>query len=266
MQDIKGRIAWVTGAGTGIGEAAAVALAAEGAHIVLSGRRSAPLEAVAERIIKGGGKATVQAADLTRAASVEKIAAGIQEKFGRLDILVNNAGTNIPDRNWSSLTPEGIDTLVHGNLSSAVYVARAVLPMMRQQQDGVLIHTASWAGRFIGAVAGPIYTAAKHGVVAMSHSINLEECANGIRSTVICPGEVATEIMKFRDPPELPETLARMVQPADVGAIVVFVAKQPAHVCLNEILVTPTHNRGYLAMMKGRQQQQAEARQKAGGA
>lgn len=265
MRDIKSKIAWVTGAGTGIGEAAAKALAAEGAIVILTGRRKEPLEKVAAIIKQSGGKATIHAGDLTKAASVDKIAAAIKAEFGRIDIVVSNAGTNVPNRTWPRLTTEAIDTLVAGNLSSAIYVSHAVLPIMREQQDGVLIHTSSLAGRNINAVSGPIYTAAKHGVVAMSHSINLEECQNGIRSTVILPGEVATEIMQFRDPPELPETLARMVQPEDLGAVVVFVARQPAHVCLNEMWVTPTHNRSYIATMKGRQAQQDEARAKGKG-
>jgi NADP-dependent 3-hydroxy acid dehydrogenase YdfG len=253
VRDINGKIAWVTGAGTGIGEAAAKALAAEGAIVILTGRRREPLEKVAAVISQAGGKA----------ATVNRIAAWIKAEYGRIDIVVSNAGTNVPNRWWRNLTTEAIDTLVAGNLQSALYVTHAVLPMMREQKDGQLIHTSSMAGRNIGMVSGPIYTAAKHGVVAMSHTINLEECLNGIRSTVILPGEVATEIMKFRDPPELPETLARMVQPEDMGAVVVFVAKQPPHVCVNEMWVTPTHNRGYVAMVKGRQAQWDEARAKA---
>ncbi len=265
MQDIKGRIAWVTGAGTGIGEAAAKALAAEGVIVILTGRRKEPLEKVAAIIKQAGGKASVQAGDLTKSATVDKIVAAIKAEHGRIDIVVSNAGVNVTNRTWPKLTIEAIDNLLAGNLTSAIYVSHAVLPIMREQQNGLLIHTASMAGRNISPVSGPIYTAAKHGVVAMSHTINLAECTNGIRSTVILPGEVATEIMQFRDPPELPETLARMVQPEDMGAIVVFVAKQPAHVCVNEMWVTPTHNRGYIAAMKGRQAQQDEARAKAKG-
>ena len=129
--------------------------------------------------------------------------------------------------------------------------------MMRKRKDGVLIHTSSMAGRNASLLSGPAYSAAKHGVVAMSHTINMEECVNGIRSCVVCPGEVATPIMKLRDPPEPPEALARMVQPEDVGEIIAFVARQPAHVCLNEIVVSPTHNRGYIGMMRGRAAQVA---------
>ena len=183
---------------------------------------------------------------LTKSASVDRIVAGIKRDYGRLDIVVSNAGVNVANRTWPKLTIEAIDNLIAGNLTSAIYVSHAVLPIMREQQNGLLIHTSSMAGRNISPVSGPIYTAAKHGVVAMSHTINLAECTNGIRSTVILPGEVATEIMQFRDPPELPETLARMVQPEDMGAVVVFVAKQPPHVCVNEIIISPTWNRMYI--------------------
>lgn len=257
MRDLKGKIAWITGAGTGIGEAAAVALAREGASVILTGRRKEPVRAVTEGIAATGAKAQARPGDLTKSAEVAKIVDGIQSDFGQLDIVVNNAGVNLPDRTWQRLKPEGIQVLISGNLTSAFYVVQAALPMMRAQKDGLFIHTASWAGRFIGPVSGPTYTAAKHGMVAMSHTINLEECQNGIRSCVVCPGEVATPILAFRDPPETPETMARMIQPEDMGEIIVFAARQPPHVCLNEILVSPTHNRGYLGLMRSWQQMRA---------
>jgi len=137
---------------------------------------------------------------------------------------------------------------------------QAALPVMRAQKDGLFIHTASWAGRFISPVSGPAYTAAKHGMVAMSHTLNLEECRNGIRSCVVCPGEVATPILVNRPIPETPETLARMIQPADMGSIIAFVAAQPKHVCINEIVVSPTHNRGYIGVMQAREAAMAAAR------
>jgi NADP-dependent 3-hydroxy acid dehydrogenase YdfG len=255
VESLKGKVAWVTGAGSGIGEAAAVALAREGATVVLTGRRKQPLEVVAERIAESGGKALARPADVTNAAAVGKIAEGIRAELGRLDILVNNAGSNIPDRSWQRLKPEGIDKVIQGNLSSAFYVAQAVLPIMRTQKGGQLIHTASWAGRWIGPVSGPAYTAAKHGMVAMSHTINLEEGQNGVRSCVVCPGEVATPILLNRPIPETPETLARMIQPQDMGELIVFIAKQPPHVCINEVLISPTHNRGYMGQMQARQAQ-----------
>jgi NADP-dependent 3-hydroxy acid dehydrogenase YdfG len=252
VSKLKGKIAWVTGAGSGIGEAGAVALAREGAVVVLTGRRKQALDAVAERIVEAGGTAHVQPADVTKSAAVAKVAGWIRADLGRLDILVNNAGMNVPDRTWEKLEPEGIDAVLQGNLVSAFYVVQAVLPIMRAQKEGLMIHTASWAGRWIGPVSGAAYTAAKHGMVAMSHTINLEECGNGIRSSVLCPGEVATPILLNRPVPETPETMARMIQPQDMGALIAFIAQQPPHVCINEVLISPTHNRGYLNIMKSR--------------
>src|SRR3954447_11565089 len=132
MSNLAGKIAWVTGAGSGIGEAAALALAREGATVVLTGRRRAPLEAAAKTIGERGGTAFVEAADVTDKAAVRAAAAAIDARHGRLDIVVNNAGTNIPDRRWARLTQDGIDTLIQGNLTSAFYVVQAALPIMRR--------------------------------------------------------------------------------------------------------------------------------------
>jgi len=235
------------------GAGGALALGRDGATLVLSRRRAETLKAVADKIAKAGGKASIQPADVTKAAAVQKVADAIRADHGRLDIVVNNAGMNIPDRTWQRLKAEGADAVITGNLTSAFYVVQAALPIMRTQKDGLIIHTASWAGRFIGPVSGPAYTAAKHGMVAMSHTINLEECRNGIRSCVVCPGEVATPILVNRPIPETPETMARMVQSEDMGNIIAFIAGQPAHVCINEIVVSPTHNRGYIGIMQARE-------------
>lgn len=245
MADLGGKIAWVTGAGSGIGEAAALALAGAGATLVLTGRRPEPLEAVAARIVAAGGAALVLPGDLTRPGTAGDIVAEIERRFGRLDLLVNNAGLNIAARAWRDLSLEGIDTVLQGNLSAAFYCAAAALAPMRRQHGGVLIHTASWAGKYVSPVSGPAYTAAKHGVVAMSHSINMEEFGNGIRSTAILPAEVATPILDKRPVPPNAEERAVMLQPEDLGALVLFVATQPPRVCLNEITISPTQNRAY---------------------
>jgi NADP-dependent 3-hydroxy acid dehydrogenase YdfG len=249
MGKLAGKIAWVTGAGSGIGEAVAERFAAEGAATVITGRRRDRLEQVAERIRAAGGTAHVQPADLMRAAEVQRVADWIGAELGRLDLLVSNAGLNVVERGWSKLSPEGIDQLIQGNLSSAFYVARAVLPIMRAQGGGVMIHTASMAGRHVGVMSGGGYSAAKHGVVAMSHSINMEECVNGIRSTAFCPGEVNTEILKKRPNPLSQEQLDQMLQPADCAELLLYVATLPPHVTMNEVWLTPTHNRGYVAAL-----------------
>ena len=143
------------------------------------------------------------------------------------------------------------DEVIAGNLSSAFHCVTASLPMMRAQRDGVLIHTASWAGRWVGLVSGAAYIAAKHGVVAMSHSLNMEECVNGIRSCVVCPGEVATPILDKRPVPVSAEERARLLQPADCADLIRYVARLPKHVCLSEIVVAPTWNRRYVSALKG---------------
>ncbi len=245
MTELAGRVAWVTGAGSGIGEAAALALSGAGATVVLTGRRPEPLAAVAGRISAGGGTAVAMPGDLTRPDTAGEIVAAILRRFGRLDLLVNNAGLNIAARAWSDLTPASIDTVLQGNLSAAFYCAAAALAPMRQARDGVLIHTASWAGKFISPISGPAYTAAKHAVVAMSQSINVEEYRNGIRSTAVLPAEVATPILDKRPVPPGPEQRAAMLQPEDLGALVLFIATRPAGVCLNEVTISPTLNRMY---------------------
>jgi NADP-dependent 3-hydroxy acid dehydrogenase YdfG len=248
MGNLDGRTAWVTGSGSGIGEAAALALAKAGAAVILTGRREAPLRRVAAEIEGEGGRAAVAPGDLTRPGDVDRIVASIRDRAGKLDILVNNAGVNIRERRWAELDPGRIDTVLDGNLSSAFYVAVAVLPMMRAQGEGILIHTASWAGRFIGPMSGPAYTAAKHAVVAMSHTINIEEFDHGIRSSVICPGEVATPILDQRPVPVSAEDRARMLQPEDLGDLILYLATRPKRVCINEVLIGPTWNRGYLRL------------------
>jgi NADP-dependent 3-hydroxy acid dehydrogenase YdfG len=158
---------------------------------------------------------------------------------------VNNAGLNVPNRTWEQMTTEGTDTVLGVNLNGAFYTSLAVLPIMRAQKDGLLIHTASWAGRFVSKLAGAAYSVAKHGVVAMSESINREEFGHGIRSCCICPGEVATPILDKRPVPVTAEQRARMLQSEDLANAILYVATQPPHVCINEILLSPTHNRSF---------------------
>ncbi len=250
MSKLAGKIAWVTGAGTGIGEGAAHALAAEGATVILTGRRPGPLKDVAAAITAAGGKAHAKAGDMTDAAVVQGIADWIVKKFKRLDIFVANAGINILDRSWDKISPLGIDTVLHGNLDSVFYGAIAVLPAMRKQGGGQIIVTASMAGRWVGLMSGPAYVAAKHGVVAACHTINMQECVNNIRCTAVLPGEVATPILDKRPVPVSPEERAKMAQKEDVGDLIRYIACLPDHITINEVMITPTWNRGYVAALQ----------------
>jgi NADP-dependent 3-hydroxy acid dehydrogenase YdfG len=203
------------------------------------------LKSVADRIIKAGGKALVAPGDLMDGSVPAKIAKQVVAEFGRLDILVNNAGANVPERKWSQLTPDGVRTVIDSNLTSTFNCAVAAMNIMRPQKSGLLIHTASWAGRFVGLLSGAAYTAAKHGAVAMSYQINMEEFQNGIRSTVLCPGEVATPILDKRPIPVTAEERSKMIQSEDMASIILYVAKMPEHVTLSEIVISPAWNRGY---------------------
>ncbi len=130
---LNGKVAWVTGAGSGIGEAAALALAEEGAILVVTGRRKEPLEAVAARIQASGGIVAIEAADLTDASAIDGVVKRIVEKFGRIDLLVNNAGVNIQDRSMDQAQRIGNRHACSEDLTSAFNCARAVLPIMRAQ-------------------------------------------------------------------------------------------------------------------------------------
>ncbi len=243
MREVKGLVAWVTGAGTGIGEAAAVALAAAGMTVVLSGRRQEKLDEVAARIGAGAETAVLDVADK---AAVAAVARGIAERHGRIDVLVSSAGLNVPNRNWHLLTPDDWDQVIRVDLDGAFYCAHAVLPTMIEQGDGLIVNVSSWAGKHVSVVTGPAYTAAKHAMNAMNESINMEAGLHGVRACAICPGEVATPILDSRPQPPSAEDRARMVQPEDCGEIIAFLARLPAHVCINELTVSPTWNRGYV--------------------
>jgi NADP-dependent 3-hydroxy acid dehydrogenase YdfG len=247
MRDLHGLVAWVTGAGTGIGEAAAAALAAEGMTVVLSGRRQDKLEAVAERL---GDDAEVAVLDVADQPAVAAVAAGIVERHARIDVLVSSAGLNVPNRNWHRLTPADWDKVIRVDLDGAFYCAHAVLPTMIAQGDGLIVNISSWAGKHVSVVTGPAYTAAKHAMNAMNESINMEAGLHGVRACAVCPGEVATPILDSRPRPPSDEDRARMVQPEDCGEIVAFLARLPKHVCINELTVSPTWNRGYVGQAR----------------
>ena len=247
MRKLNGKVAWITGAGTGIGEGAAVALAAAGMQVVLSGRRREPLEVVAERL---GEAATVLPLDVSDKDAVAAVAGEVVEQHGRLDVLVNSAGINVKERNWHNVSLEDWDRVIRIDLDGAFYCVKAVLPTMIDQGDGLIINISSWAGRHVSVVTGPGYTAAKHAMNAMNESLNMEHGIHGIRACAICPGEVATPILDNRPVPVSDEDKARMVQSEDCGDLIRFIAELPAHVCINELTISPTWNRGYIAQAK----------------
>ena len=234
IENLRGKVAWITGGGSGIGLAGAVELARAGARVVLSGRSEATLKQAAK---------TLDAETLVCDVASQKEVAGAAAKIGRVDILVNSAGINLPQRNFRNVTPEGWDQIVATNLSGMFYCCHAVLSGMRSRKDGVIINISSWAGRHASPLFGPGYYATKTAVLALTEQINIEECAHGIRASSILPGEAATPILEKRPVPPSPEERARMLQPEDLGKAILFVAAMPARVCINELMITPTWNR-----------------------
>lgn len=241
MTKLTGKRAWITGGGTGIGAGAAITLAQSGAEVFVSGRRVEPLEAVVKTIIDSGGKARAVVLDVADADSV----AAAAQSIGPVDILLANAGLNVPKRALRDLTASDWKLVIDVNLNGVFYAVQNVLPGMRANGAGTIILISSWAGRYATRLTGAGYNATKRAVLALSETINDEEGGNGIRSTVIMPGEVATDILMARPVPPADHELQRMLQVDDLAETVRFVAEMPAHVCLNEILISPTWNRFY---------------------
>jgi NAD(P)-dependent dehydrogenase (short-subunit alcohol dehydrogenase family) len=235
---LSGKVAWITGGGSGIGLAGAIEFQKLGATVILSGRTEATLKDALKQV-----KAESVVCDVAQKDQVAKAAAEIQKRHGRIDILVNSAGINLPKRSFREVSNEGWDQIVAVNLSGMFYCVQAVLPGMRARKDGLIINISSWAGRYASILTGPGYNSTKHAVIALTESINLEECANGIRATSVLPGEAATPILEKRPVPPAPEVRARMLQPEDLGRTLAFIATLPPRACINELIISPTWNR-----------------------
>jgi NADP-dependent 3-hydroxy acid dehydrogenase YdfG len=143
MRSLEGKVAWVTGAGSGIGEAGARALADAGMHVVLSGRRAELLDALAADL---GERVSTAPLDVSDRDRVGEVAAGILARHGRMDVLVNSAGINVKSRNWHNVSLDDWDRIIRIDLDGAFYCAKSVLPNMIEQGDGLIINISSWAG------------------------------------------------------------------------------------------------------------------------
>ena len=242
MKSLDGKVAWITGAGTGIGEASAKVLAEAGAYVVLSGRRQAPLDEVVNAIIAAGGKAEAAQLDVADASATQSIADEIMARHGGVDIFFANAGQNVRNRTTRELTAEAFDEVIDINLNGVMYGILAVLPQMRPKGAGTIIINSSWAGRFPSGRSGTAYNAAKHALTALSHTVNMENGMDGIRCCLLMPGGTNTPIHQARANPPPAERLAPLLQPEDLGSLVRYIAEAPPHVCFNEIVIAPTKN------------------------
>lgn len=235
---LQGKTALVTGGGTGIGRAVAVAFANAGAKVVITGRREEKLQ---ETCALATGPHPVQfyVADVGDRTQVAALVAWTQQRFGPIDILVNNAGVNVVERRVEVLKPEAWDHLMNVNTNGVFNTIHAILPQMRERRDGVLITVSSLAGVRASTLGGAAYSASKHAVNALMKVIGVEEKDNGIRATIIAPGEVNTPILDERPVPVSDEHKAQILQPEDVAAAVLFVATLPPRAHVPELLIKP---------------------------
>jgi len=240
MGSLDGRVAWITGAGSGIGRACAIALARAGARVALTGRRVTALEETAAVIGGQTSDVMIASADVSDAMAVKAAHEAIVATLGDPLVLVNSAGGNVRQRHWANLAPASASEVIDLDLKANFYCTLAVLPAMRAQRDGRIVHIASLAGVSLTPVRGPSYSASKHGLVAMSASLNAEEGIHGIRSICISPGEVATTILDTRPVPPSAAERASMLQPEDVADVAVFCATLPPRACVAELILLPT--------------------------
>ena len=240
MGSLTGQVALVTGAGTGIGQAVAVMLAREGARVALNGRRVEPLEETAGLVARDGGETLVTPGDLTDVTAVDGVVQAVLARWGRLDVVVNNAGLNVPKRALGELDVADWQAVIQADLTAPFLLTRAALPAMREQRQGTIINISSMAGKRPSLLSGPAYGAAKAALNSFTESINLAERAHSIRACTVCPGEVATPIMKLRPYPPSDEAMATMLQPEDVAAAVLLVAALPPRAAIEEITIRPT--------------------------
>jgi serine 3-dehydrogenase len=239
LVSLSGQVAVIVGASSGVGRAAAVLFAREGAKVVAAARREDRLQSLKQELAREQRDITVRQADASNAKDMQQLAQATLEQFGRIDILVFASGTNTPDRTMERLTPEIWNSLIDTNLNGAFYATHAILPSMRKAGSGHLIYISSISG-LLPDVSGAAYQASKRGVLALAHAIRMEEKQNGIRTCAICPGLINTELLEKRPVKPSPEVLAKALQAEDVAEVVLFVAKLPAHASVPEMQVMPT--------------------------
>src|SRR3954447_21703861 len=243
--DLSGRVAIVTGATSGIGEATALRLAQAGAPVALAGRREDRLEALAKRIEDGGGKALPVATDVGDEAQARALVERTVSELGGLSILVNNAGVMLLGPIQDADTDEW-RTMIDVNLLGVLYCTHAALPVMREAGGGDVVNVASTAGRQANLGSG-VYNMTKFGVVAFTESLRQEALHIGVRASVVEPGMVTTELLDHNKNPAVLEAASKMreqigdpLESDDIARAIVYIVGQPPHVAVNEVLIRPS--------------------------
>ena len=240
---IEGKIVVITGASSGLGEAAARFLSAEGATVVLGARRIDRIQALANELNQSGRKALAIATDVTRFDHVKKLVDDAVRSYGRIDVMLNNAGVMLHSP-LERLKLEDWDQMIDINIKGVMYGIAAALPHMKQQKSGHFINVSSVAGHKIRP-NGTVYAATKHAVRVISEGLRMEVKPYNIRTTVISPGAVATELIDRITEPDIREGVHQIADeialPAETfGRMVAFVISQPEDVDVNEIVFRPS--------------------------
>jgi NADP-dependent 3-hydroxy acid dehydrogenase YdfG len=229
------KTAVITGAGSGVGAAVALALAKQGWRVALLGRRREPLESVAAQI----PGALVIPCDVGNADAVEAMGKQVLAAFGSVEALVNAAGTNVPKRALEVLSHADYHEMMNANLNGAYYCTQAFLPQMRTRGSGTIVNIISDAGKASSPKAGPGYVISKFGMAGLTSAINAEERSRGVRACAIFPGDIDTPILSKR--PVVPDAAARakMMQPEDIAECVLLAINLPSRVIIEEMIVRP---------------------------
>ncbi len=243
-ETLQGAAALVTGASSGIGEATALALAAQGARVGLAARRVERLEALTRRITDAGGEALPLACDVADEGQVRQAVQAVHDTWGRLDVLVNNAGVAVLGPILGADTEEW-RRAVGVNVLGLMYATHAALPLMKEHGGGHIVNISSTAGR-VAPAGMSVYSATKWAVGAFSESLRQEAVAYKVRVTTIEPGMVGTELSDHITHGPARESMAarlssmRALDASDIAAAVVYALTQPPHVSVNELLVRPS--------------------------
>jgi NADP-dependent 3-hydroxy acid dehydrogenase YdfG len=243
MARLDGKVAVITGASSGIGEATAEALAAEGATVVVAARREDRLNELVERIENSGGRTFAVSCDITDEAQVHDLVRRAVEGFGRIDILVNNAGVMLLSRIERGLSDQWRQ-MFEVNVMGLLYATHAAIGHMKEQGSGHLINISSVAGRKV-RLTGGVYSGTKWAVSAISEALRMELLEDNIRVTVIEPGAVATELPTHITDEEAKQGMSRfegveILEAEDIANAIVYSAIQPERVSVNEVLIRPS--------------------------
>jgi len=243
MMGVEGKVVVITGASSGLGEAAARLLADEGATVVLGARREDRIRALADELTRRGDQALAVPTDVTRRDQVQRLVDSAVEAYGRIDVLINNAGL-MPLSPLDRLKVDEWDRMIDVNLKGVLYGIAAALPHMQRRKSGHIINVSSVAGHKVRA-GNTVYAATKHAVLALSEGLRQEVKPYNIRTTVISPGVVLSELPSTASEPDVSANLQKMygelgISPDSFARAVVFVVSQPEDVDVNEILFRPT--------------------------